>query len=541
MNSQAYRNTLLRLSFLTVVLAATPLPAQLGSATGVAQTPVSAFGVSHDDTATELYHEDDRPQFHFTPVKNWMNDPNGPIYYEGEYHLFYQYNPFGTEWGHMSWGHAVSRDLVHWKHLPIALSEENGVMIFSGSTVVDWHNSSGFCRGTGAKTPSCLVAIYAGHSAKLETQNLAYSNDRGRTWTKYPDNPVIDLHLASFRDPKVFCHEGTRQWVMVTVLASQHKVRFFGSTDLKHWTALSDFGPAGATGGVWECPDLFPLPVDGDVNQTRWVLSINLPRGAASGWSNQYFIGLFDGTTFSAESSVEKPLWVDYGPDFYASTSFSDLPKSDRRHIWLGWLTNWEYAARVPPDPWRGAHSIPRQVKLKQFADGIRLVQEPIRELQVLRARHTRVGNRSIEAANNLLKSKKVRGEMLEITAELSTEDAAEFGLKVRQGNGEETVIGVDTKKQTLFVDRTRSSSVRLDEHFPRRDSGPIRLTAGKSVKFHIFIDRSSVEVFGNDGETVISETIFPGQGSDGIEIYSLAGRGRVLKMDVWNLKSIYQ
>jgi len=541
MNSPEDGIASLILYLLTVVLAVTLLPAQSGSKLTVSQTPAPASGLNDDTAATELYHESYRPQFHFTPAKNWMNDPNGPIYYEGEYHLFYQYNPFSIEWGHMSWGHAVSRDLVHWEHLPIALSEENGIMIFSGSTVVDRHNSSGFCQGAEAKTPSCLVAIYTGHSEKLETQNLAYSNDRGRTWTKYADNPVVDLHLASFRDPKVFWHEDARQWVMVTVLASQHKVRFFGSADLKHWTALSDFGPAGATWGVWECPDLFPLPVDGDASQTKWVLSINSPRGAARGWSNQYFVGSFDGKTFSPESSTEKPLWVDYGLDFYASTSFSDLPKSDKRHIWLGWLTNWEFGARMPPDQWRGEQSIPREVKLKRFADGIHLVQEPIVELQVLRARHTIVENRSIEAANHLLNSKKVRGETLEITAEISSGDASEFGLRVREGDGEETLIGVDTKKQTLFVDRSRSSGVSFDEHFPRRDAGPITLVEGKSVKLHIFVDRESVEIFGNDGETVISETIFPKQGSDRIEVYSLGGRARVLKMDVWNLKSIYQ
>jgi fructan beta-fructosidase len=537
MTSGALRNTLMMISLLTVVLTA---HAQFGRALTVARPSVLSPRLTPDEISTDLYNENYRPQFHFTPVRNWMNDPNGPIYYQGEYHLFYQYNPFGIEWGHMSWGHAISRDLVHWEHLPIALSEEKGVMIFSGSTVVDWHNSSGFCRAPGVEVPSCLVAIYTGQSDKLETQNLAYSNDRGRTWTKYADNPVIDLHLASFRDPKVFWHEGTHRWVMVTVLSSQHKVRFFGSTDLRHWTALSDFGPEGATGGVWECPDLFPLPVDGDASQTKWVLSVNVTPGAERGWSNQYFLGSFDGTSFSSESSAGKVLWVDCGADFYASTSFSELPKSDKRRIWMGWLTNWEYAARVPPDRWRGAQSIPREVRLRWFPDGIRLVQEPIAELRVLRARHTRVANRSIEATNDLLKSKKVHGDTLEIAAEISAEDAATFGIKVREGDGEETVIGVDTKKQALFVDRTRSSDV-FDKRFPGRDEGPIQLAAGKSVKLHIFVDRSSVEVFGNDGETVLSETIFPKPGSDGIELYSRDGQALVLKMDVWNLKSIYQ
>jgi fructan beta-fructosidase len=532
MNSQDRRNTWLMLSLLTVVFTVIPLAAKFAA----------ALGVDGNDVTTGLYHETYRPQFHFTPAKNWMNDPNGPIYYEGEYHLFYQYNPFGNQWGHMSWGHAVSQDLVHWKDLPVALSEENGVMIFSGSTVVDWHNSSGFCRGTGKEAPSCLVAIYTGHSDKLQTQNIAYSNDKGRTWTKYSQNPVIDLHLSSFRDPKVFWHEGTHKWVMVTVLASQHKVRFFASTDLKHWTALSDFGPAGATGGAWECPDLFPLPLDGDASQTRWVLSINLnPGGVAGGSGNQYFIGSFDGTTFSSEASADRILWVDYGADFYASTSFSDIPKSDGRRIWLGWLNNWKYAARVPTDPWRGAQSIPRELKLKRFANGIRLVQEPVTELQTLRQDHTSVENRSIEATNNLLKSKGLHGETIEIVVELSSEGASEFGLKVRKRGSEEIVIGVDTKNSTLFVDRTRSGDVSFDEHFSVRHAGPITLAAGKSVRLHIFVDRSSVEVFGNDGETVISEAIFPKRSSDEIELYAHDGQTRVLKMDVWNLKSVYQ
>jgi fructan beta-fructosidase len=488
-----------------------------------------------NDNSLRLFSEPYRPQFHFTPAKNWMNDPNGPIYYEGEYHLFYQYNPFGNEWGHMSWGHGVSPDLIHWKHLPVALAEENGIMIFSGSTVVDWHNSSGFCRGTGENS-SCLVAIYTGHSPHLQTQNLAYSNDRGRTWTKYSGNPVIDLHLAGFRDPKVFWHEATRKWIMVTVLANQHKIRLFGSTDLKHWSTLSDFGPAGATGGAWECPDLFPLPVEGGAKQTKWVLSINVnPGGVAGGSGNQYFVGSFDGTTFSSETPADQTLWADYGADFYASTSFSDIPKADGRRIWLGWLNNWQYAAKAPTDPWRGAQSIPRALKLKRAAAGIRLVQEPVRELEALRGQHVQMKNRSLESANQFLKSKQVHGVTIEISAEFLPEGSAEFGLKVRKGDDEETLIGVDTKQSKVFVDRNRSGDVSFEEHFASRDAGPI--TTGKTVKLHIFIDRSSVEVFGNDGEVVISNTIFPKPTSDGIEIYSRGGNARIVKMDVWNLK----
>jgi fructan beta-fructosidase len=471
-----------------------------------------------------------------------MNDPNGPIYYKAEYHLFYQYNPFGNEWGHMSWGHAVSRDLVHWQHLPVALPEENGVMIFSGSTVVDWHNSSGFCRSSRREDPSCLVAIYTGYTDTLQTQNLAYSNDNGRTWTKYSGNPVIDLHLQDFRDPKVFWHEASHKWVMVTALSPQHKVRFFASADLKHWTALSDFGPAGAIGGVWECPDLFQLPVEGEPGQTRWVLSVNLnPGGVAGGSGDQYFIGQFDGSTFTSESSRDQVMWVDYGKDFYASTSFSDIPQSDGRRIWLGWLVNWQYAAKVPTDPWRGAQSIPRELKLKRFADGIRLLQQPVVELRTLRERHTRLEGQNVPAANRWLRSKGVHGETLEIVAEIDPGGAAEVGIKVRKAIDEETVIGVDTKQSKLFVDRARSGNVGFDESFPGRHAGPIRLAGGKSVKLHIFVDRSSVEVFGNGGEIVISDGIFPASTSGGIEFYSQGGPVRILRVDVWNLKSAWQ
>ena len=326
-----------------------------------------------------------RPRFHFTPARNFMNDPNGLVFYKGEYHLFYQHNPFGQAWGHMSWGHAVSRDMLHWEHLPVALREEDGVMIFSGSAVVDWNNTSGFCEPVGDDR-SCLVAIYTGHGRGKQTQNLAFSNDRGRTWTKYASNPVVDLGLRDFRDPKVFWHAPTSRWVMVTVLADQHKVRFFGSPDLKRWEVLSDFGPAGATGGVWECPDLFALPVDDKPDETRWILDVDInPGGVAGGSGGQYFIGSFDGTRFVNENPPATTLWADYGKDFYASLSFSDIPPADGRRIWMGWISNWQYANEEPTVIWRGAQSMPRALALRRLPDGVRLVQQPVTELRSLR------------------------------------------------------------------------------------------------------------------------------------------------------------
>ena len=488
------------------------------------------------------YEETFRPQFHFTPARNWMNDPNGLVHYKGEYHLFYQYNPFGDEWGHMSWGHAISRDLVHWEHLPVAIPEQNGVMIFSGSAVVDWRNSSGFCRTADPGDRSCLVAVYTGYTGKEQNQNVAYSNDRGRTWTQYPANPVIDLHLADFRDPKVFWHKASRKWIMVTVLSPQHKVRFFASTDLKHWRPLSDFGPAGAVGGVWECPDLFELTVDGEPDLTRWVLSVNLnPGGVAGGSGDQYFIGRFDGKSFSDENPSKQVLWADYGKDFYASTSFSDIPSSDGRHIWMGWLDNWEYAARVPTNPWRGAQSIPRVLKLRRFPEGIRLVQEPVAELRALRGRHVVVEKQTTRAANRMLESKEVRGETLEIETEVEPGEATEFGLRVRKGPSKETVVGIDREKSELFVDRTRSGDTGFDPKFPGRHTAPMHLADGQLITLRIFVDRSSVEVFGNDGQTVISDLVFPSPTSQGVEFYSKGGEARVVKLDIWNLKSAWE
>lgn len=298
---------------------------------------------------TSSYQEPFRPQFHFTPPIHWMNDPNGMVYYEGEYHLFYQYNPLGNRWGHMSWGHAVSRDLVHWSHLPLALAEEGDIMIFSGSAVVDWQNTSGF--GKDGKPP--MVAIYTGHNemGRNQSQHIAYSNDKGRTWTKYDKNPVLDLKNPDFRDPKVFWYAPESKWVMTVVLAVERKVQFYGSKNLKEWTFLSEFGPQGALGGVWECPDLFELPVDGNPSRTKWVLGVNLGGGSVAGGSGgQYFIGHFDGKNFKSDTKDIEP-W---------------RPRGDLIADFESGYGNWKVRGRAFGDgPLAGAH--PGQQKVGGF------------------------------------------------------------------------------------------------------------------------------------------------------------------------------
>ena len=321
----------------------------------------------HSDTTTSpisktYYQQPHRPQIHFSPPEKWMNDPNGMVFYAGEYHLFYQFFPDSTVWGPMHWGHAVSTDLVHWQHLPIALYPDSLGYIFSGSAVVDWKNTSGL--GLNGQPP--LIAIYTYHNPAGEKagrkdfqyQGLAFSHDKGRSWTKYAGNPVLPNteSIADFRDPKVLWDEASNQWVMV--IAAHDQVKFRGSKDLKKWTPLSNFGKTwGAHSGVWECPDLFPIRVEGST-ETKWVLLVSInPGGPNGGSATQYFVGHFDGRQFTVDPSYtaavsgEKAVWLDNGRDNYAGVTWSDIPKQNGRRLFMGWMSNWDYAQRIFSSP----------------------------------------------------------------------------------------------------------------------------------------------------------------------------------------------
>lgn len=325
--------------------------------------------------STRIFTEEFRPKLHFTPATNWINDPNGLLYYKGKYHLFYQHNPSGILWGNMSWGHSVSSDLQHWEHLPVAIGCTDTTGIFSGSAVVDFNNTSGF----GSIDNPPLVAIYTVHQndESNQSQHIAYSTDEGVTWVKYADNPVLDLGMKDFRDPKVSWVEETSTWLMTVAKPHEYKIAFFSSPDLKNWEHLSDFGPLGATGGIWECPDLFSLEApNGDI---KWVLLVSLnPGGIAGGSGTQYFIGDWDGRSFSTDQESIK--WIDYGRDNYAGVTFHNAP--DNRKIFIGWMSNWDYAAKLPSPIWRGSMTAPRELALISCNNELRLTALPIKELK---------------------------------------------------------------------------------------------------------------------------------------------------------------
>ncbi|MBT2721010.1 glycoside hydrolase family 32 protein [Bacillus sp. ISL-46] len=489
----------------------------------------------------QYYTEKYRPQYHFSPERQWMNDPNGMVYYNGEYHLFYQYHPNGTTWGPMHWGHAVSKDLVHWEHLPIGLAPDEHGTIFSGSAVVDWNDTSGFFGGE-----SGLVAIfthadtYPDSDRPRQRQSLAHSKDNGRTWVKYEENPVLqEESITDFRDPKVFWHRETNQWVMV--LAAGQTIRIYTSKNLIAWEFASEFGEGhGSHQGVWECPDLFELPVDGDSNQKKWVLFVSIGNDPKykEGSRTQYFIGDFDGKTFFNHHEPETTLWIDHGRDNYAGVSWSDVPAADGRRIYIGWMSNWSYANITPTKEWRSATTIPRVLGLKKTEEGIRLVQNPIHELQSLRHEKIVLENERVVPGKNLLDN--VKSNTFEIVAEFEIGSAAEFGFKVCKGANEETIIGYDVKKQTLFVDRTNSGEAAFHEDFAGKHESHL-LLENNMIILHVFVDQSSVEVFGNGGKSVITDLIFPNEESKQIELYVKNGEVKLQSLELFTLKSVWR
>ena len=503
---------------------------------------------SANEKKMKPYTEPYRPQFHFSPKANWMNDPNGMVFFEDEYHLFYQYYPDSNVWGPMHWGHAVSKDLMHWEHLPIALYPDSLGYIFSGSTVVDWKNSSGF--GKNGKPP--LVAIFTYHNMALEKagrkdfqyQGIAYSNDNGRSWTKYSGNPIIPNKdkIQDFRDPKVIWDARSGQWVMV--FAAFDHIKFWTSPDLKNWTHRFDFGKEiGAHGGVWECPDLFPMKTaDGT---EKWVLLVSINPGAPNGGSGtQYFVGEFDGAAFrldpdfAADVPKGKGVWLDYGRDNYAGVTWSDLPEAQNRRVFLGWMSNWDYAQVVPTTVWRSAMTLPRTLELHKTARGFRIFSNPVPETRLLSKAFKQLKPQVIKKTIPLPQVKGLA--QLDLTFSNVSIDA-DFGIALFNEKGERYVIGFDASKGIFYSDRTKAGANDFSEKFAAKIHIAPRVSQERELRLQIFIDAASVEMFADGGLTVMTELFFPSKPFNKAELFLNKGAVTLLDGATFQQKSVWK
>ena len=482
------------------------------------------------DTFDTGNREKFRPTYHFSPLYGWMNDPNGMVYKDGEYHLFYQYNPYGSKWGNMSWGHAISQDLVNWKHLPVAIAPDALGTIFSGSAVVDFDNTAGF--GAGA-----IIAIYTQNSDR-QVQSIAYSTDNGRTFTKYENNPVLTSEARDFRDPKVFWYESTKRWIMV--LAVGQEMQIFSSPNLKDWTFESRFGEGqGAHGGVWECPDLFELPVEG-TNDKKWVLLCNLnPGGPFGGSATQYFVGSFNGKEFVNESP-SKTKWMDWGKDHYATVTWSDAP--DNRRIAIAWMSNWQYANDVPTSQYRSPNSVPRDLSLFTVDGETYLQSAPSPELLALRDASKK---RSFKVNGTRTIKEMIPGNdgAYEIELTIENQRADVIGFRLYNDKGEEVDMQYDMKEKKFSMDRRKSGEVSFNENFPMLtwtaiEQGRNEEQGGKeALKLRLFVDKSSVEAFGDGGRFAMTNQVFPSEPYNHIDFYSKGGAYKVDSFVVYKLK----
>ncbi len=475
------------------------------------------------DTFDTGNREKFRPTYHFSPLYGWMNDPNGMVYKDGEYHLFYQHNPYGSKWGNMHWGHAISKDLINWEHRPDAITPDALGTIFSGSAVVDTDNTAGF--GAGA-----IVAIYTQNSDR-QVQSIAYSTDNGRSFTKYENNPVLTSDARDFRDPKVFWHKETQRWIML--LAVGQEMQIFSSSNLKDWAFESSFGEGqGAHGGVWECPDLFELPVDG-TNEKKWVLLCNLnPGGPFGGSATQYFVGTFNGKEFANESPSQTK-WMDWGKDHYATVTWSDAP--DNRRIAIAWMSNWQYANDVPTSQYRSPNSVPRDLSLFTVDGETYLQSAPSPELLKLRDISKK---RSFKVNGTRTIKEMIPGNdgAYEIELTIENQHADVIGFRLYNDKGEEVDMQYDMKEKKFSMDRRKSGDVGFNENFPMLTWTAIE--SGKDeLKLRLFVDKSSVEAFGDGGRFVMTNQVFPSEPYTHIDFYSKGGAYKVDSFVIYKLK----
>lgn len=471
---------------------------------------------------TSQTNEDFRPNFHFTPKEGWMNDPNGMFYLDGTYHLFFQHNPDDNVWGPMHWGHATSTDLINWEEQPIALEPDEHGTIFSGSAVVDHENTSGL--GDDGEAPP-VIAIYTYHDAEgeeageddFQTQGIAYSLDSGETWKKYGKNPVLNNPgIRDFRDPKVSWNEEANQWIMS--LAVQDHIQFYSSPNLLDWKHESDFGrDLGGHGGVWECPDLIKMNIEG-TDEEKWVLLVSInPGGPNGGSATQYFVGDFDGSTFTPDESIaeigeEHDYWIDFGKDNYAGVTWSNIPEKDGRHLFIGWMSNWQYANEVPTEAWRSTMTLPRELKLTKNGETYRVVSTPVAELDKYTGEEFSKNTIEVQRKNEIATSEDLDISTSIITFEIENLKGQEYHFNLSSEGGDVLKFGYDHDTEEFYIDRSQSGLTGFNENFGNKISKAPRLSQASNLKVRAVIDNMSIELFFDNGETVMTEIFFPEQ-----------------------------
>lgn len=484
--------------------------------------------MSLSDTFDTANTEKFRPAYHHTPAYGWMNDPNGMFYKDGVYHLYFQHNPYGSTWGNMNWGHSYSTDLVHWTYAGDAITPDAWGTVFSGSAVVDKDNSAGFGR-------NAIVAFYT--SAKptpwgdAQMQSIAYSTDDGKTFEKYPGNPVITSTEKDFRDPKVFWYAPGKHWVMM--LAVGQEMQIWSSADLKDWKYESSFGAKqGAHGGVWECPDLVELPVEG-TKEKRWVLICNInPGGPFGGSATQYFVGTFDGKKFTNQFPT-KTKWMDYGKDHYATVTFSNAP--DGRCVALGWMSNWQYAAVVPTKQYRSANTIARDLTLYRQGGDLLLKSAPSKEIEKARSTKKSVPQFNVSDSYEIASLLDGNDGAYEIEMEIKNNGAEKIAFTLQNAKGENVMMYYDTATRQFVMDRSNSGETSFSPDFPAMTVAPAADV--DDIRLRLFVDRSSIEAFGDGGKFVMTNIVFPAEPYNKMKFESVRGSFTVKKMNVYKLK----
>ncbi len=500
------------------------------------------------NTANTDYY---RPVYHHTPLYGWMNDANGLVYKDGEYHLYFQYNPYGSKWGNMHWGHSVSKDLVHWQHLDPAIARDTLGHIFSGSTVIDKNNSAGYGK-------DAMIAFYTSASDEHgQIQCMAYSTDNGRTYTKYEKNPILTPFdgLKDFRDPKVFWYEPAQKWYMI--VSADKNMRFYSSTDLKQWEYLSQFGEGyGVQPNQFECPDFIQLPVDGNKDNMKWVMIVNVNPGCPFGGSaTEYFVGTFDGKEFKCDNDKSVTKWLDFGKDHYATVCFSN---TGDRVIAVPWMSNWQYANVTPIRQYRGANALPRELSLYTKDGEVYMAANAVKETEGLRKETRKVDNFSLNGEQTVSDVVAAQECAFEVEMDVTPGKANTVGFDLMNAKGEKTKIYLDMKAGRVVMDRTESGLVAFGEkaepHFKenhdRRKTesvnyvndfalgtwAPLSLCEGKTYHLNVFVDKCSVEIFVDGGRIAMTNLVFPTVPYNALRFYAEGGEAKVENLNIHKL-----